>query len=120
MLLHPIGMEESTLTDIDAGASPRGGHPRRDGLGTVFGLLVFFGGVALLVVTFRLAYQLFTVPPESALGIQHGKTLDIARAGDLAAVLILRVILLLIMAFVGAMIANRGIALYAGARGLHR
>lgn len=113
-------MDETTLgtaeTTLQAPKSP----PHRDVFGTLFGLLVFCGGVGLLLITFREAYTLFTVPPESALGIQHGKTLDVARAGDSAAVLVLRIILLLIMAFVGSMVANRGISLYADARHLRK
>jgi uncharacterized membrane protein YbhN (UPF0104 family) len=103
-------MEETT---------PPAAPPHRDIIGTLAGLLVFCGGVGLLVLTFRLAYDLFMGPPDSALGITKGKPLDVARAGDSAAILILRIILLLIMAFVGSQVANRGISLYADSR-VHR
>lgn len=109
-------MEETTLGTADTTIQAPKSAPHRDVFGTAFGLLVFCGGVALLLITFRAAYELFTVPPESALGIEHGKTLDVAKAGDSAALLILRIILLFVMAFVGSMVANRGISLYADAR----
>jgi hypothetical protein len=109
-------MEETTLGAAENPyQAPKSPH-HRDAFGTLFGLLVFCGGVALLVVTFRLAYNLFMVPPEVAIGIQKGNTLDLAKAGDSAAQLVLRIVLLLIMAFVGSMVANRGISLYSDAR----
>ncbi len=109
-------MEETTL--VAAEKLPQGApaSPHRDFFGTFVGLVVFAGGVALLVFTFRLAYELFLVPPDSALGLDKGKTLDVAKAGDSAALLVLRIILLLIMAFVGSQVANRGISLYADSR----
>ena len=109
-------MEETTLGPIDTGFQAAKPPAHRDVFGTLFGLLVFCGGVALLLVTFRLAYNLFMVPPEVAIGIQKGNTLDLAKAGDSAAVLVLRIVLLLIMAFVGSLVANRGISLYGDAR----
>jgi len=109
-------MDETTLGTAETTFQAPKAPPHRDVFGTLFGLLVFCGGVGLLLITFRAAYNLFTVPPESALGIQHGKTLDVAKAGDSAAVLVLRIILLFVMAFVGSMVANRGISLYGDAR----
>jgi hypothetical protein len=109
-------MEETALGAPESAYRAPAEPPHRDMFGTLFGLLVFCGGVALLLLTFRLAYDLFMVPPASALGIEHGKPLDVGKAGDSAAVLILRIILLLIMAFVGSQVANRGISLYADSR----
>jgi hypothetical protein len=77
------------------------------------GLLVFLGGIALLLVTFRLAYDMFTVSPDQALHLEKGQTLDVALAGRSFGVLILRVLLLIVMGLMGSMIANRGIKLYA-------
>lgn len=91
-------------------------HSHPDWFGAGVGILVFFFGIALLVLVFRLAYDLFTVPPSSALGLQKGKELDLAKAGDSAASLILKIVLLIVMAFVGSAVANRGISLYTSAR----
>src|SRR5689334_12723854 len=77
--------------------------------GAVFGILVFFAGVALLLFVFKLAYDQFNVPPENALHIDAGKALDVTKAVQSFAGLIIRVLLLIVMAIVGALIANRGI-----------
>lgn len=91
----------------------------RDWLGSLLGIGVFLGGVALLVVTFRLAYDMFAVPPSQALGIQSGKPLNVDTAGSSLAGVFIRILLLMAMALMGSWVANRGIALYASARGIH-
>ena len=83
------------------------------------GIITFLGGVGLLVVTFKLAYDMFAVPPGQALGIQAGKTLSIDTAGSSLAGVCIKILLLMVMALVGSWVANRGIALYASARGNH-
>jgi hypothetical protein len=92
---------------------------QREAFGSFFGIVIFAAGIGLLALTFKLAYDLFSRPPDKALGLSAKKTLDLAAAGDSAASLILRVLLLLVMAAVGSLIANRGISLYAGARNHH-
>lgn len=91
--------------------------PRRDWFGALVGLATFLGGVALLLLTFRLAYDLFTVPPERALGAQPGQALDLPMAGQSLTTILLRVLLLIVMAAVGSLIANRGVSLYVGSGG---
>lgn len=90
----------------------------RDAFGSVIGILVFLGGVALLLFTFRLAYDMFTVPPADALGIKAGQEIDGAAVGNRLTTIILRVILLLVMGVMGSLVANRGIALYSQSRGV--
>ncbi len=85
---------------------------KRDGFGSVLGILVFLGGVALLLITFRLAYDMFQVPPEKALNLIPGKTLDINSTGVSAVNLLVRVLLLVVMGLVSSFVANRGISLY--------
>ena len=86
---------------------------RRDPLATTIGLLTFLGGVGLIVVTFMLARDMFTTDPREALGIKDGEVLDV-NAALVAALNILRdVILLVVMAGIGSIVANRGIKLYA-------
>jgi hypothetical protein len=90
----------------------------RDFFGSLIGIVAFLGGVALLLVVFKLAYQMFTVPPANALGITNTKKLDLNSAiASLFAVMI-RILLLLVMGLVGSWIANRGISLYTQARGI--
>ena len=71
----------------------------------------------MLLLTFRLAYDMFTVPPSSALGLTPGKAVDLGVAGSNLASAALRVGLLIVMALVGSIIASRGIHLYTDSRG---
>jgi hypothetical protein len=84
--------------------------------GVTFGIIVFLIGIALLLATFKWAFDQFSVPPENALHIAAGKPLDISMAVQSFAGLIIRVLLLLVMAVVGAIIANRGIKMYTDSR----
>jgi len=86
---------------------------KRDPLGTLVGLLTFAGGVALLLFTFRLALDMFGTPPAQALNLEKGKPLDVNATGAAAGGIIIRILLLLVMAFVGSLIANRGVQLIA-------
>lgn len=88
----------------------------RDWLSSLIGLAVFAAGVFLLLLTFKLAFQIFEAPPQSALGAAKGQPIDLATAGNSLLSLLLRFGLLLLMAVVGSMISNRGIALYAHAK----
>ena len=85
--------------------------------GGIFGLIVFIAGGLLLAFTFKLAIELFGKDPNELFGLQSGKPLDLNKAGATLAATVVRVLLLLIMAIVGGMIANRGIRLYADSRG---
>ena len=77
------------------------------------GLIVFLGGIALLLLTFKLAYDMFAVPARDVLKLQADKTLDIAGTGSSLTNLIFRVLLLFVMALVSSFIANRGVTMYA-------
>lgn len=94
--------------------APRRGKP--DYFGCVIGLLAFLGGVALLLFTFSKAFEMFGVPPDRALHIPPGQPMNLELAGQSFAGLIFRVLLLLIMALIGSMVANRGIKLYLAGR----
>ncbi|MBL8041115.1 MAG: hypothetical protein JNM04_07175 [Chthonomonas sp.] len=85
---------------------------RRDWLGALTGIIVFLCGVALLVWTFQLAYQLFATPVEAALGVQGKEPINLETTPALAVRLIFRVVMLLLMCFIASLIANRGIKLY--------
>ena len=73
-------------------------------------------GIGLSALTFKLAFQIFEAPPQSALGASKGQPIDLAVAGNSLATLLFRFVLLLLMAVVGSMVSNRGIALYAHAK----
>ena len=82
-------------------------------MGTTVGLLTFLGGVGLVVVTFMLAREMFTTDPSEALGIQPGEVMDVNRVLVAGTFILFRVILLVMMAGCGSIVANRGIKLYA-------
>ncbi len=85
--------------------------------GQVIGLLTFLGGVSLLLLTFRIAYELFQRSPADVLGIKPEQAIDVNNAGKSAMELVFRIVLLLMMCIVGSVIANRGIRLYQAAIG---
>lgn len=90
----------------------------RDFFGSFLGILAFLGGIVLLLLVFKLAYEMFTTTPGKTLDIQPGKKLDLnAGINSLFGVMI-RILLLLVMGLVGSWIANRGITLYTHARGI--
>lgn len=90
---------------------------RRDLTGSLLGILVFLGGIALLLLTFKMAYEMFTTPPADTLRLQPGKPIDLGSAGTNFVGSLIRIVLLVTMALVGSLIANRGIQLYADSRG---
>lgn len=77
------------------------------------GLAIFLLGVGLVVFAFKLAYDLFTVPPSLALDIKFGEPLDINDSLESTYSVLIRVILLIVMTIIGSVVANRGIKLYA-------
>lgn len=96
-----------------------GPHTKRDPVGSGLGIITFLGGVALLLVTFKLAYDMFEVPPSDALSIGKSKVIEWGSVGNSLTVIIVRLVLLLIMGVVGSLIANRGILLFTHSRGMH-
>ncbi len=90
---------------------------RRDWLGSLVGLAVFLGGIALILLVFRLAYDMYQVPPKVRLNIQAGKPIDVADTVNAFIGIVVRIIFMLFMAAAGSMIANRGIFLYSKSRG---
>ncbi len=91
-------------------------HGGRDWIGSILGFAVFLGGVALMVETFNLAYQMFHVPADHALGLTAGKNLQLNQVGSSVASILIRILLLLVMGFVGSLVANRGILLVSHCR----
>jgi uncharacterized membrane protein len=80
------------------------------------GILIFLGGIALLVFTFSLAYSMFTTPPERALNLPPGEPVDLTQAGTAFVGIIIRVLLLVVMCIAASIIATRGIRLYGEGR----
>ncbi len=95
----------------------RGGGPfksRGSISGSLLGLIVFLVGVGLLAFTFKLAYEMFSAPPQNALGIQKDQPLDLGQAGQSFVGVLIKILMLVVMGLVGSMIANRGVTLFSG------
>jgi len=90
---------------------------QRDPIGLLVGIIVFLGGVGLLLLTFKMASELFLAPPSQALGLKEGAAIDMNSAGQSVVALVFRVSMLLLMCIVGSVISNRGIRLYQAAIG---
>lgn len=87
-------------------------HPRRGGSAWV-GLLTFVFGVAMIVIAFKLAYDLFQVPPEVRLKIEPDEPIQLSQAASTFMEVLVRILMLVVMAGFGSMVANRGVKLYA-------
>ena len=85
----------------------------RDAVGSLVGILVFLGGIALLALTFKLAYALYSVPPDQALKLNEQKAIDLAATGNSFAQILIRSLLLIVMGLVSSLIAGKGVHLYS-------
>jgi hypothetical protein len=86
------------------------------GVGGFLGILVFLGGIALLLLTFKMAYDMFYQDPAQALGLRGQQAIDLPKAGTNLAGVVIRVLVLIVMGIMGSLIANRGVSLFAGSR----
>ncbi len=91
--------------------------PRRDALSALFGLVVFLVGVGLIFFAFKLAYDMFTVPPTLAMDIKPGAPVALDKAANGLYQVVVKVVVLVIMAGIGSAAANKGIKLYAAEHG---
>lgn len=91
-------------------------RPRPPYAGTVLGIVTFLAGIGVLVFTFKLAFDLFGVEPASLFDLKPGAALDLNKAGATMMGVVVKVLLLLVMALVGGVVASRGIRLYADSR----
>lgn len=89
----------------------------RDPIGSLLGLLVFLGGVGLLTITFKLAFDQFSVPPSEALKLKEGQAIDLSATGNGLIGIVVRILTLLLMSIIGSLVANRGVHLYTACRG---
>lgn len=81
------------------------------------GVLTFVAGVALLLVTFKLAYNLFTLPPDNVISYSvKDSAVDLGKSGNNLATIVVRVLLLIVMGLMGSLIANRGVSMFVGSR----
>ena len=80
---------------------------------SLVGLLAFLFGLAMIVIAFKLAWDLFSIPPEVRLNIKQGEPIDAGNASQTLLTLLVKVLMLVVMAGFGSMVANRRVRLYA-------
>jgi hypothetical protein len=85
-------------------------------LGSVLGLAVFFVGVGLLLFTFKLAFDLFSVDPSKALRLKDVNTIELGTVGSTLTGLVKQILLLIIMALTGSLIGSKGVHMYTESR----
>lgn len=85
----------------------------RDWLGTFVGLAIFLGGIAILFTIFSQALELFRTPPPVELKVQPGKPIEMASVFNSMVGVVVKLVLLILMTWLGSVIANRGIHLYS-------
>jgi hypothetical protein len=95
---------------------PHVARQRPEWFGCMLGILVFICGILLLGFTFKLAVDLFSTPPEQSLGMPAGKPVNFEIAGQAFVGILRNILLLLLMALVGSLIANGGVKLYLAGR----
>lgn len=81
------------------------------------GIVTFLVGVALLLLTFKLAYDLFSVPPGTVVATSADKGyVDLGKSGENLVAIVVRVLLLIVMGLMGSLIANRGVSMFTHSR----
>ncbi len=93
---------------------------RRRGGSAWVGLLTFVFGVLMIVIAFKLAYDLFQVPPEVRLKIEPDEPIQLSQAASTFMEVLVRILMLVVMAGFGSMVANRGVKLYAAKNAAHK
>lgn len=84
--------------------------------GRIIGMLVFFLGIGLLLLVFKIAYTLFTASPDAALGFHITGDAKVdpgaAKMGQYFGWMVLKIILLFVMSVAASCIGQKGINLY--------
>ncbi len=104
-------LNEQTET-YDSSSASSSYVAKRDWPGSLVGLAIVVGGMAILYTVFKEAWNMFAVPPAIALNVLPNKSIDLPNAFNATIGIFVKIVLLLIMAWLGSVITNRGIYLY--------
>jgi predicted permease len=88
----------------------------RDWFGRLLSMLVFLTGIVLMLIAFWLAYRMFQTPPQRLFQGVGGDNPNLGAIATGIWAAVRGILLLVLMAIVGGMIANRGINLYLAVR----
>lgn len=80
--------------------------------GAILGVIVFLVGIFLILFTFQQAWILFERPPQDVLVIQEDEPIDLQKSGNQLLATIFRILILIVMAVIGSLLANRGIKMF--------
>lgn len=72
----------------------------------------------MILFAFKLAFDLYQVPPAMRIDAVAGRPIDLTRAGETLTQTIIRIVVIAVMAALGGVVANRGISMYASTRKL--
>ena len=86
---------------------------KRDFWGGFFGIVVFLVGIGLIAFTFQQALGIFSAPPQVSLEIKENQPINVNRVAEPFGKLIMQILLMVVMAWIGSVIANRGIKMYS-------
>jgi hypothetical protein len=93
-----------------------GGSPRA--AGSLVGLVVFIAGAGLVAWSFWLAWGVFSRPPEVAMRLQPDQPMDFGAVVAGLFEVVAKAVMLVVMAGIGSVLANRGVRLYSESGGL--
>lgn len=88
----------------------------RDFTSSFLAIVTFLFGLAMVGFAFYSALQLFQVPPAVNLQIEPGKTMNVNNTVQAMWGTLVKVVMLILMAVCGSIVANRGVKLYEAGR----
>ena len=112
-------MDQTIEASEQAGRAKAVSAERSDLFGKFMGFLVFLLGVGLLLLVFKIAYELFAQKPDAALGLKFTgdpkKDPAAAQIGAHFGTMLFQLAYLFIMSIAGSLIAQKGVNLYCSA-----
>jgi len=81
-------------------------------------LVVFLAGIGLILATFWQAWEIFSKAPQFNMGVEPGKAIDFTVVAVNLSRLIVQILLLVVMAGIGSVLANRGVRMYSSVQSL--
>jgi hypothetical protein len=86
---------------------------RREWFGPLLGTVVFLAGTGVICWTLFQTIELLTKAPQINLGMKSGQAIDFNVVLINFVRLVVRILLLIVLTGIGAVLANRGVKLYA-------
>jgi len=107
---------EEGSTMVDSYGDMNTHEPSEQIAGRLVGMVVFLAGIVMLVLPFVLAYQAFSNPALIVPATELGRTPAASPTTTVYIPALVRVVLLIVMAYIGWLIAGRGAQMFFTAR----